>query len=194
MFFQTAFAEEPYTAETAPPATGWGSAVKYFQKDPDSSVSTSASNWDYASKKRMFFLDNVFFVSNRETQPLDTPGQWGLNLGFEWDESIFGEGVYVNYMDYEEESKFSFLYGFIYPRIQTRFPLYIKANAGLGYFTGAFNDETLAVDYNLLTGLRFFTKHNVLLNLEFGSKNYTRIFRRSQLNSLVVSSGLAFVF
>ena len=190
-----ASAEETYTGSEAPPATGWSSALKYFKKSgSDNSSVTSTSGSGRSSKNRLVSLDNTVFIDNNAVQELDTPGQWGLNLSLEWDDEILGEGFYIKYGDYKTESKYSLLYGFFYPRLESRFPLYIKGQLGVGYFTGDFADTTLAVDYNLFSGVRFFTRHNVLFNIEFGSQNYTRIFRRSQLNSFVLSSGLAFVF
>lgn len=187
-------AQEAYKEDDAPPATGWGSALKYFKKNGDNSSVTSAEDLGRSPKNRIISLDNTVFVDNNAVRELDTPGQWGLNLSLEWDDVILGEGFYIKYADYKEETKFSLLYGFFYPRIESRFPLYIKGQLGAGYFTGAFADTTLAVDYNLFSGVRFFTKRNILFNIEFGSQNYTRIFRRSQLNSFVLSSGLAFAF
>lgn len=182
-----------YSPQEGPPATGWGSALKYFKKGEDNSVSTSAKSSN-SGKNHMFSLSNTVFVDNNAVHEKDTPGQWGLNLGIEWDDSVLGEGFYVNYDDYKKESKYSMAYGLFFPRLESRFPLYVKANLGLGYFTGDFNNDTLAVDYNLFSGIHFFTRHNVLFNIEVGSKNYTRLFTRSQLNSFVLSSGLAVVF
>jgi hypothetical protein len=183
-----------YDPQEGPPATGWGSALKYFKKGGENSTSTSVNPSSGAGKNRMFSLNNAVFVNNKANQALDTPGQWGLNLGVEWDDVVIGQGFYINYDDYKQASKFSMAYGLFYPRIETHFPLYIKANLGLGYFKGDFNSDTLAFDYNFFSGVQFFTRHNVLFNIEVGSKNYTRIFTRSQLNSFVLSSGLAVVF
>jgi hypothetical protein len=84
--------------------------------------------------------------------------------------------------------------GVILPGIEMQFPLYLKANVGLGYFRGDFDDETLTVDYSGAVGLRLFSQNRFLFHVEFGSQNYHRLLRKSYTNSWVLSSGLAFIF
>lgn len=187
--------EERYQPDQEPPETGWKSAVKYFLKDSSKRSPQSDDDAGYkASGDRLLFLDSVAFLDNRLGTDRDTPGKWGLNLGFEWDKSWFGQGIYVQHTDYDLEKKFAVLGGLIFPTLASQFPLYLKANVGLGYFVGNFSNDTLTVDYNIHTGFRYFTRSGFLFNIEMGSRNYSRLLTKSYMNSWVVSSGLAFLF
>jgi hypothetical protein len=188
---------EKYQENDEPPETGWKSALKFFQKEgttktrrPDSEEDDGSS----ASYSRVIFLDNTVFFNNREGSKLDTPGVWGLRLGFEWDRSWYGHGVYIQHDEFDLQRKFAVLGGFFFPSIESRLPVYLKGQAGVGYFTGDFGNETLTVDYNLYSGVRVFTRSGLLFNIEVGSKNYSRLFTQSYMNSFVISSGLAFAF
>jgi len=193
------FASEKYTGDEAPPETGWKSAVKYFGKNGSVKTRTrqaevTVEDSDASSSSRVLFLDNIVFVNNRVGSSLDEGGQWGLKLGYEWDDDWYAKGFYIQHSDYDLERKFSVLGGLVFPSLASRFPLYLKANVGLGYFVGDFDSETLAVEYNAHTGVRFFARNGMLFNIEIGSANYTRLLTHSYLNSLVMSSGLAFRF
>jgi len=186
---------EKYQEQDEKPETGWKSALKFFQKDGQSKTREPQSDEvSDASNDRLIFLDNTVFFNSREGSDLDTRGIWGLRLGFEWDHSWFGHGIYLQHDDYDQHQKFALLGGFYFPSIESRIPVYLKANAGLGYFTGDFSSETLTIDYNVYTGVRIFTRRGWLFDLELGSKNYSRMLTRSYANSFVVNSGLAFVF
>ncbi len=188
-----------YQEEDGPPETGWQSALKFFQAEGSSKVRRPSTDEDDdgsdASFDQVIFLDNTIFFNNRTGSELDSKGVWGLRLGYEWDKSWWhGYGLYLQHDEYDLNRKFALLGGLIFPGIQSRVPIYLKANAGMGYFTGEFGSETLTVDYNLYSGVRIFTRSGMLFNLEFGSKNYSRLLTRSYVNSFVISSGLAFAF
>ncbi len=185
---------ERYQEQDEPPETGWKSALKFFQKEGETKTRTPDSDGGSASYSKVIFLDNSVFFNNREGSDLDTDGVWGLRLGFEWDKSWYGHGIYVQHDDYDLHRKFALLGGFFFPSIESRIPIYLKANAGLGYFTGDFSNDTLTVDYNVYSGLRIFTRSGMLFNLEVGSKNYSRMLTKSYMNSFVINSGLAFAF
>lgn len=198
LFISFTFAEEKYQPDDEPPDTGYRSAVKYFTKKKPVKVNENSYEVDLsdAEDDMLLSLDTEFFLNNRPSdESLVNDGEWGLNLGLFWDETYFSHGVQVDYLTYgEDEKKISLLGGLIYPRIQTRFPLYIKGHLGLGYFTGdSFGRETLSIDYNLYTGVRFFSG-SMLFNIEVGSKNYTKLLRSAYLNSFVLSSGMSIVF
>ncbi len=191
-------ATERYTQDEPPPETGWKSAVKYFgktgsvkSKAQQNEVSLEESDASYG---RVLFLDNLVYVDNRQGSSLDQPGQWAMKLGFEWDKDWFSKGFYIQHSDYDEERKFSLLGGLIFPSLASKFPVYLKANVGLGYFVGDFDNQTLAVEYNAQTGLRFFARNGMLFNIEVGTVNYTRLLTHSYLNSVTLSSGLAYRF
>lgn len=188
--------EEKYSPDQPPPDTGWKSALKFFSKDSSNSNSTRAPSDDSdASYDQYLSLDNTFFLNNERSSDLEPPGQWGLNLGYVWDHnSWISQGIYVQYSDLQGDRRYSLLTGFILPGIESEFPIYLKANAGLGYFVGDFDSDTLTVDYSAAVGLRLFSQSRFLFHLEFGSQNYHRLLKKSYTNSWVLSSGLAFIF
>lgn len=188
--------EEKYTEEHKPPTSGWQSAIKYFQKGSGNNTATLETGGEASdtSYDKAIFLDNIIFLHNRPSTAQDTDGRWGLNLGYEWDGDWMAKGVYLQYHDYEKEQKYSLLGGIVFPRMQSNWPVYLRLQAGLGYFTGAFDKATLSVDYNAYAGLRVYSKKNFRLNVEVGSKNYTRIFTGSDLNSVAMSTGFAVAF
>lgn len=192
--------EDRYRESDGPPKTGWAEATKFFTKD-HKSVSASVEDDDIdTGGNRLVFLNNAIFVNNNSRDNLGNQGRWGMTLGLEWDKEIFAQGFYIDYAYYQsknsltDDKKFAVLGGLTFPRLETQFPLYLRGNLGLGYFTGDFSRSTLTVDYNLYTGFRIFTHSGMLFSLELGSKNYTRLLQQSYLNSFVLNSGLAFVF
>jgi hypothetical protein len=184
--------EDKYSPDQAPPESGWKSAVKFFTKDGETSVKNDDTS--DASNDSRLVLDNIIYVNNKLGSPTDIGGRWGLNFGYEWDSSWITQGVYLQYLDYRTVSQASLLTGWIFPNLESQFPLYLKANVGLGYFTGDINSDTLSADYNAFLGVRIFTESRFLFNVEFGSKNYHRLFRKSYANSWVISSGLSVLF
>lgn len=191
---------ERYNEADGPPSTGWEQATKFFTRDRKS-VSARVGDSDIdTGGNRLIFIDNVTFVNNSSNDKHGNEGQWGLSAGLEWDREYVAQGFYIDYSRFDskknekDDQKFTVLTGLIFPRLETQFPLYLRGALGLGYFTGDFANDTLTVDYNLYTGFRVFTHSGMLFNIEMGSKNYTRIFQSSYLNSFVLNSGLAFVF
>ncbi len=187
-----------YTEEAPPPATGWESALKFFSRTPSSnSVSTgyggSAEVGDSA-----FFLDQSFYVSNKYLSDGVPSPRFGFNAGYEWDGDTFGNGIYLNYVTFEKNNlqaeKFSVSGGFYFPRIETGFPLYARANVGLGYFTNDIDNRGMTFDYNAGVGIRFFSSSAWVFNLEIGSRNHTRLLKSESAQSIIVGSGLAFTF
>lgn len=187
----SARAEVRYTEDSRPPALGWESALKFFSRDPASSSSSSASG-DYGDSA--FFLDQTMFVNTTYVSEGQPSPKWGLNAGYEWDHSWYGTGVYVNYVNYRLAEKFSVTSGFYYPRLESGFPLYVRANIGFGYYTNDIDNKGATFDYNAGLGLRFFSSGDWLFNLEVGSRNYTRLLKSQSAESIIVSSGLAITF
>ncbi|MCC6137968.1 MAG: acyloxyacyl hydrolase [Bdellovibrionaceae bacterium] len=194
VFNSSAYAEIRYTEDSSPPALGWESALKFFSRSPASSNSTSSGSiGDYGDSA--FFLDQTMFVNNTYVSEGQPAPKWGLNAGYEWDQSWYGTGIYVNYVNYSLAEKFSVTSGFYYPRLESGFPLYVRANIGLGYYTDDIENKGATFDYNAGLGLRFFsTSGSWLFNLEVGSRNYTRLLKSQSAESIIVGSGLAITF
>jgi hypothetical protein len=188
--------EEKYSPDNPPPDTGWKSALKFFNNGSNNSTRAPASDTNSdASYDQFLSLDNTIVLNSELSSSLETEGRWGLNLGYAWDHSRWlSQGIYLQYFDHQIEKKYSLMTGVILPGIEMQFPLYLKANVGLGYFRGDFDDETLTVDYSGAVGLRLFSQNRFLFHVEFGSQNYHRLLRKSYTNSWVLSSGLAFIF
>lgn len=190
-------AEIRYTEEAPPPATGWESALKFFSRSP-SSASVSTSGGTEGIGDSAFFLDQSFYVNNKYLSDNLPNPRFGFNVGYEWDQSWYGSGIYINYVTFEKNNlqaeKFSVTGGFYYPRIETGFPLYARANVGLGYYTNDIDNKGMTFDYNAGLGIRFFSSSSWLFNLEVGSRNYTRLLKSESAQSIIIGSGLAFTF
>lgn len=195
VFNQPALAENRYSEEVAPPSVGWESALKFFTRGPASnSVATSPGSG--APGDSAFFLDQNFFVNSKYLSDGVERPKFGFNGGYEWDQSWYGTGIYLNYVAFNKMAeKFSVTTGFYYPRIESGFPLYVRANVGLGYYNTDDEDQKGAtVDYNAGLGIRFFTSSNWVFNLELGSRNHTRLLKSASAQSIIVGSGLAITF
>ncbi len=188
--------EEKYSPNEPPPETGWKSALKFFTKDSAQSSRTRApSDTSDASYDQFLSLDNTFFLNSERSSELEPKGRWGFGMGYAWDHATWvSQSINLQYADFGLDQRYSLLTGLILPGIESEFPLYIKAMAGLGYFRGDFEEDTLTVDYNAAVGLRLFSPSRFLFHLEFGSQNYHRLLKKSYTNSWVLSSGLAFIF
>jgi hypothetical protein len=185
-------AEDRFTEDSPPPTTGWQSAMKFFSKTSYSEASAPDNSIEYGGSA--FLLDHVLFVDNKDLAPDVRPPKWGISAGYEWDKSWYGTGIYMQYSNYKLAEKYSVTGGFYFPRIETGFPLYIRAHVGLGYISDVQGDSGMTLDYNASLGLRLFASSRWLFNLELGSKNYTRILKSETVESIVVASGLAITF
>lgn len=188
--------EEKYSPGEPPPETGWKSALKFFSKDSNTnSTSTTSPSDSDATYDQYLSLDNTLYFNSERSSQKESDGRWGLNLGYVWDHaSWLSQGIYAQYSNLGVEKRYSLMTGLILPGIETQFPLYLRADVGLGYFAGDFTNNTLSVDYAAALGLRFFPSHRLLFHLEFGSQNYHRLLVKSYSNSWVLTSGLAFIF
>lgn len=183
-------AEDRYTEDTPPSGLGWESALKFFNKNSTSAENTSNSTYSDSA----FFFDQTFFVNTKyASEGLSSP-RWGLNIGYEWDQSWYGNGLYLNYVHFNDAEKYSMTGGFYFPSLSSGFPVYIRTHLGLGYYSSDVAGGNATFDYNAALGLRFFSSNNWLFNLEVGSRNQMRIFKSESLESIIVGSGLAVTF
>lgn len=197
-FGASAHAEVRYAEDAPPPATGWESALKFFSRTPASGSVSAAASGSGDIGGSAFFLDQSFYVNNKYLSDGVPDPRFGFNAGYEWDQSWYGSGLYINYVTFEKNGaqaeKFSVAGGFYYPRIESGFPLYARANVGLGYFTNDLDNKGMTFDYNAGIGIRFYSSSRWLFNLEVGSRNYTRLLKSESAQSIIVGSGLAFTF
>ncbi len=118
-------------------------------------------------------------------------GEWvnSMDLLMRFDVSRFG-------MAEGGVTKFSFLPIITFPDASSRFPLYFGAGVGLGVFgTQLKGESSLALDYQLLAGARFFNLWDMTgLFVEGGVKNHVHIFSDGQFNGTYITAGLLFTF
>jgi hypothetical protein len=188
--------EEKYGPDSPPPETGWKSALKFFSKDENQTTASRATASDSdAIYDQYLSLDNTVILNSEASSSIEPKGRFGLHLGYVWDHaSWLSQGVYLQYSDMQPDRRYSLLSGLVFPGIETEFPLFLKATAGLGYFVGDFKNDTLTLDYAASVGLRIFSQNRFMFQMEFGSQNYHRLLEKSYANSWVLSSGLAFIF
>ncbi len=92
--------------------------------------------------------------------------------------------------------KFSLLPVFMFPEIESRFPIYFGVGLGLGTFLKNVDGESIfSLDYQLLTGIRIFdVLGRVGFFLEGGIKNHLHLFTKGQFNGVFLSAGTVFIF
>jgi hypothetical protein len=95
-----------------------------------------------------------------------------------------------------EVTKFSIMPIITFPDASSRFPLYFGVGLGLGVFGNQIPGEsTLALDYSLIAGARFFNLWGQTgLFVEGGIKNHLHLLSDGQFNGTFISSGLVFTF
>jgi len=189
--FSNAYAETRYDESSPPPSVGWESALKFFTpKGASSSTETSHTG----SGESAFQLGQNYFIRNQYVSPGVTDPQWGLNLGYEWDQSWYGSSIFLNYVDFEMAQKFSVTGGFYFPSMKSGFPLYFRAHLGLGHYNDDLESRGITFDYNASLGFRFYTTHQWLFTIEVGSRNHSVILKSASAESIVLGSGMAITF
>lgn len=147
-----------------------------------------------------FVSDNSYKWGAPENQ--DNIGRWNLGVTYRM-------GEWVNSMDLLMRfdvsrfalaeggvTKFSFLPLITFPDASSRFPLYFGAGLGLGFFgTQLAGESSLALDYQLMAGARFFNIWDLTgLFIEGGIKNHLHILSDGQYNGTFITTGLLFTF
>lgn len=159
------------------------------------------------SSDRYLALHAGWFVS-------DNSYKWGApesqsNIG-RWNVGVtYRLGEWINSMDLVMRfdvshfalaeggvTKFSFLPLITFPDASSRFPLYFGAGAGIGFFgTQLAGESSLALDYQLLAGARFFNVWDLTgLFIEGGIKNHLHLISDGQYNGTFITTGLLFTF
>jgi hypothetical protein len=204
------------------PTVGRQAAAKYMSPQrPDQRAeggggtdSTEAANGDRAARNPAGTSADHYLALHVGSYLSDNSYKWGIpenqeNVG-RWNLGVtYRVGEWVNSMDLlmrfdvsrfalneDSVTKFSFLPIITFPDASSRFPLYFGAGIGLGVFGTQLNGESsLALDYQLLAGARFFNIWDMTgLFVEGGIKNHVHIFSDGQFNGTYITTGLLFTF
>ena len=188
-----AFADQPEVGKKA--------AQKYFTPEAAHETSPNAPIGDNVLMLHIGqYMDSQAY--NWGPNPAQQ-GAGGANYGVtylldQW------HGMDVNFRgDFSEYSlsgnravKLSLMPLLIFPRAETKFPLYFGIGAGGGIFLQQLsNASNISFDYELVMGLRFMElAHSTGLFVEFGMKNDVFILSQGQFNGTVLDGGIIFDF
>lgn len=83
-----------------------------------------------------------------------------------------------------------------FPDASSKFPLYFGFGVGPGvFFRQTDNEASLALDYQLIAGARFFDVfENAGFFIETGLKNHLQLWNAGQFNGTFLSAGAVFSF
>lgn len=184
------------------PKVGREAAAKYFQQrgpaESSSSVAPgdhymalhvgrfmSSQSWEWAQSGRE---DNVGRGSYGVSYRLD---EWNGSMDF---------GIRIDFNEYDiggkKPLKMSMMPTIMFPDASSRFPLYFGGGAGLGvFFTQVEDESSLAFDYQLFMGARFFNIfENTGFFVEMGMKNHLLLTSTGQYNGVFLTGGAVFTF
>ncbi len=147
-----------------------------------------------------FVSDNSYKWGVPENQ--DNSGRWNIGVTYRMGEWINSMDLLIRFdvsrfvLAEGGVTKFSFLPLITFPDASSRFPLYFGAGAGLGFFgTQLAGESSLALDYQLLAGARFFNIWDLTgLFIEGGIKNHLHLLSDGQYNGTFITTGLVFTF
>lgn len=205
------------------PRVGRQAAAKYMspqrpdQKDEDGggedvaeskSESTSGARGPAGTSAEHYLaLHGGWFVSDNSykwgvPENQDNVGRWNLGVTYRMGEWINSMDLLIRFdvsrfaLAEGGVTKFSFLPLITFPDASSRFPLYFGAGAGLGFFgTQLAGESSLALDYQLLAGARFFNLWDLTgLFIEGGIKNHLHLLSDGQYNGTFITTGLLFTF
>jgi len=147
-----------------------------------------------------FVSDNSYKWGNPENQ--SNVGRWNVGVTYRVGEWINSMDLLIRFdvsrfvLAEGGVTKFSFLPLITFPDASSRFPLYFGAGAGIGFFgTQLAGESSLALDYQLLAGARFFNLWDLTgLFIEGGIKNHLHLLSDGQYNGTFITTGLLFTF
>ena len=201
------------------PRTGRQAAAKYMApKRPDEkgTESTESDNSGGSSNRSpaasgpsdhylalhlgWFANDNAYKFGAPDNQT--NVGRWNFGLTYRMGEWVNSMDLLVRFdvtrlaLAEGEVTKFSIMPIITFPDASSRFPLYFGVGLGLGVFGNQIPGEsTLALDYSLIAGARFFNLWGQTgLFVEGGIKNHLHLLSDGQFNGTFISSGLVFTF
>lgn len=188
--------------------SGKAKAEKYFQKRKPSDTTERAPSSDSAPgpKPHFFALHIGTYVDsqgyNWGNGDQHNIGKFNAGVTYrlgEWVNSadFMIRMEYSSYsLDEGDARKLAFLAMIGFPDSNSRFPLYIAAGVGPGFYLKQLHGQSaVSFDYQLVGGARFM---NVIDNLgffvEFGLKNDIQLFSEGQFNGLFLGAGTAWSF
>jgi hypothetical protein len=146
-----------------------------------------------------FLSENVYKWGNGGN---DDPGQLNMGVSYkigEWTNSmdaLFKADITTYDLDEGQAVKLSLVPAITFPDVDSGFPLYFGAGAGLGVFFKQISDESsISFDYTILAGARFFDVfEGVGLLVETGMKNHILLLSDGQFNGVYFVAGALFQF
>ncbi len=184
---------------TAGPAAG--SRADADDEDAPTTRGRSVASDHYLALHVGWFVnDNAYKFGVPDNQT--NVGRWTLGLTYrvgEWVNSmdlLFRFDVARLALAEGGVTKFSIMPIVTFPDASSRFPLYFGVGLGLGVFGNQIPGEsTLALDYSLIAGARFFNLWGQTgLFVEGGIKNHLHLLSDGQFNGTFISSGFIFTF
>lgn len=185
-------------------SVGKDAARKYFQRDVTATAEDAAGT---RSRDHYLALTLGGHLTSRayrwgQDNPEDDNGKVNLGVSYrlgEWT-SLMDLLAKLDFTTYElaggKARKLSVMPGIVFPEANSRFPLYFGAAAGIGIFFEQLRDESsIALDYQLMAGLRVFDVwESTGFLVETGIKNHLHLLSDGQLNSTFLAAGAVFTF
>ncbi len=194
------------TRKESAPQVGEGAARKYFRNRTDKTNRTTTVRTPANSGERYLALHLGTFISEdiykwgngRKDQPGQLNGGVTYKLG-EWTNSmdyVFKADITSYGLDEGQAVKLSLVPAITFPDVNSAFPLYFGAGAGLGIFIKQISEESsLSFDYTVFAGARFFEVfEGVGFLFEVGLKNHILLLSDGQFNGVYIAGGALFQF
>jgi hypothetical protein len=191
-----------YMSPQRPDQKDEGGGGEDQQEDSSGSRQPAGTSDDHylALHAGWFVSDNSYKWGVPENQ--DNIGRWNLGVTYRVGEWINSMDLLIRFdvsrfvLAEGGVTKFSFLPLITFPDASSRFPLYFGAGAGIGFFgTQLAGESSLALDYQLLAGARFFNLWDLTgLFIEGGIKNHLHLLSDGQYNGTFITTGLLFTF
>lgn len=186
------------------PEVGRKAAEQYIQAKPKQKTRSTSSSGDFSRYLAVhvghYFADRAYRWGQSQE---DDVGRFQAGFTYRLGEWMWSADflVRVDWLSYKPNdqtvSKLAFLPALFLPDAASGFPLYFGVAAGPSVFLKQISDESsLALDYQLLIGLRFFDLYeNTGAFLETGLKNSLLLLSDGQhTDGVFVSLGAVFKF
>lgn len=191
----------PAAAKSKDPKVGESAARKYFQARKEEGRKPAASSGDrFMAIKAGSFISEELYKWGKNNE--DDVGELDLGVAYKIGEWTGSMDLMLNVdlitFDLNEGNpvKLSFMPAIVFPDVDSDFPLYFGAGAGVGVFLKQIEDESsFSLDYSLFTGIRLFDLwQGVGLLFEAGLKNQLLLLSDGQHNGVYLNLGAVFRF
>lgn len=187
----------PSFAAEKSPKVGRGAAAKYFEAKEES----SSSSGDSVLMLHVGQYRNSESYKWKGSDKREDIGKANYGVTYLYDEwNSFDLNFRADFSEYKLDdksaSKLSLMPLIIFPRAETRFPVYFGVGGGLGvFFTQIEEESNLSLDYQLLVGVRLMDLYEgVGAFLEYGMKNHLHVLSDGQFNATALNIGAIFSF